>query len=178
MKKTMILVGMVLSLTSYSQSNPKIKKDSVYIGKQIDDMEGKTYYYASRGMVSKNEKQGFRLSCFIEGESDNELFVRDLSLKMVGIGGCVENNTLIIKFDDETKIDLKSWNDFNCDGDAWFNINEEQGNLLATKKIVKIKVQNGRTYDSYTADIMASDSDYFIQLYNAMKNKKIKIEKK
>lgn len=188
MKKTMITLSMALSLISYSQTknnagtknNTIAKKDSVYVGKQVDDMEDKTYYYPSRAIVSidKEKSQGFRLSSFIEGKKDDELFIKDLSLKMVGIGGCVENNILIIKFEDESKIELKSWNEFNCEGDAWFTIDEEQGTALANKKIIKVKVQNGRTFESYTVDIKPVDSDYFVQLYYAIKNKKIKKESK
>jgi hypothetical protein len=97
---------------------------------------------------------------------------------MVGIGNCVENNTFIVKFSDESKIELKSWNDFNCEGDAWFSVKEDNLKSLETKKITKIRVQNGRTFESFTMEVPEIDSDYFIQLIYATKNNKIKTLKK
>lgn len=187
MKKSIIGLSMALSLASYSQTKTQTKTnqsagkkksnvDSVFIAKQVDDMSDKVYYLPSKALVSIDytKNQGFRLSSFIEGKNDDELSIKDLSLKMVGIGSCVEDNILIIKFADETKIELKSWNDFNCEGDAWFTIDSEQASSLSSKKIVKVKVQNGRSFESFTTDIPEIDSDYFIQLFYAVQNKKIK----
>ena len=43
-------------------------------------------------------------------------------------------------------------------------------------KIKKIKVQNGRSFESYTHELK-EDSDYFIQLFYAINNNKIKLIK-
>jgi hypothetical protein len=66
------------------------------------------------------------------------------------------------------------WNDFNCDGQGWFKISESDKELLATKKVLKIRIQNGRTYESYTHDVETKNQDYFIQLFFAINNNKIK----
>jgi hypothetical protein len=181
MKKTMTILFMILGLISYSQNNKKTisNKDSVYIVKQVDDMNDKTYYFPSKALVCIDEvkAQGISLSSFIDAK-DGVISVSDLKMKMVGIGNCVENNTFIVKFSDESKIELKSWNDFNCEGDAWFSVKEDNLKSLETKKITKIRVQNGRTFESFTMEVPEIDSDYFIQLIYATKNNKIKTLKK
>lgn len=191
MKKIMTTACLVLSLISYSQTKTKTdaqtktikkQKDSVVVVKQVDDMEDKSYYYPSRSIViiDETKKQGIRLSAFINSKTET-LKLDDLELKMVGIGSCVENNILIIKFEDETKIELKSWNDFNCEGNAWFDIDKGEDDivrLLETKRISKIRVQNGRSYESFTAEVSPDDADYFMQLIYAIDNNKVVIKNK
>ena len=66
------------------------------------------------------------------------------------------------------------WNDFNCDGKGWFKISDSDKELLATNKVLKIRIQNGRTYENYTHDVEKKNQDYFIQLFFAINNNKIK----
>lgn len=163
----------IYSIISYSQ------KDSIYIKKTIDNMEDKVYCQASRLMICMNTESkviGFYLFPIIDFEKE-KASVSGLAVVMKNIGSCVENNEIIILFEDDSKIKLKSWNDFNCDGNAWFNTNSEDLSKLSSLKIKKIKVQNGRTYDSYTHEIK-QDSDYFIQVFYAINNNKFKVVKK
>jgi len=94
---------------------------------------------------------------------------------MVNIGSnCVENNELVILFDDDTKITLTSWNKFNCDGNAWFNLEPNEIETLSKLKIKKIKITNGSTFDSFTSAPKEKDKSYFIELMQAAKTKNIK----
>ena len=43
--------------------------------------------------------------------------------------------------------------------------------LLKTQPMSKIRMTNGRTYESYTGDVTDKNKRYFIQLFNAIENK-------
>jgi hypothetical protein len=113
------------------------------------------------------------VSAFVESE-DNKLLIKDLSIKMVNIGNCVENNTLIIMFEDTSKIFLTSWNKFNCEGNAWFKLEESDIKMLSTKKLLKIKITNGRSFESMTMTVPDIKKDFFIQLFYAVEKRKLK----
>lgn len=170
--KKMILsaIFIVASLMSIAQKN-----DSVFIYKQVDDMEDEVYYFPSRKIVCSNEDKSkvFSLSAFIESDSDSNLSIGNLSVTAIGFG-CLEKCELIIMFDDGTKIKSTSWNKFNCKGNAWFSFDLNEIDSLSKKKITKVKLMNGNNFESYTSEINPIDSDYFIQLANAAKKRKIK----
>lgn len=161
---------MLATITSFSFA----QKDSVYVAKIVDDMEDKSYYVPSRKMIcaSDDKKTGFALSAFLTYKND-EITINELKVKTVNIGSCDEKDELIILFEDDSKIKLISWNEFNCKGDAWFNLSKSDKESLSKLKIKKIKVQNGRTFESFTKEL-TDDGDYFIQLFYATNNKKIK----
>lgn len=153
--------------------------DSVFIKKIADDMSDKVYFFPSRQIVclSEDKKTEFRVSIFLnKDDNSGGCSAADLKVKMVNLGSCVEKNGIVFLFEDDTKISFISWNEFNCKGDAWFALSKSEMELLATKKIKKIKVQNGRSYESYTHEIK-EDNDYFIQLFYAINNNKIKLSK-
>ena len=154
------------------------QKDSIFISKFSDEMSEKTYYFPSRKMIcaSEDKKTGFSLCCFLDYK-DDKIKVKTLKVVMVNIGSCVENNEIIILFENDTKIKLKSWNDFNCKGDAWFDLSSSDLESLKSLKMKKIKVTNGRSYESFTSDTL-ENSDYFTQIFFAIDNNKIKEEKK
>ena len=173
--KSIILVVMLCLTTSITFA----QVDSVFIQKSVDDMSDKVYFYPSRQIVciAEDKKMGFGVGLFLNKDKiNNGCIASDLKVKMINIGTCVEKNGIIILFEDDTKMSLVSWNEFNCKGDAWFSLSKSEMELLATKKIKKIKVQNGRSYESYTHELK-EDNDYFIQLFYAINNNKIKLIK-
>lgn len=148
--------------------------DSVYIVKNIVEMTDKVYFYPSRKMIcaSQDKSIGFSISVLFK---DNGSLATDLIVKTVNIGLCSEQNKIIFLFEDLTKISIVSWNEFNCKGNAWFVLSNLDKTNLANKKIKKIKFENGKSYESYTYDVI-ENNDYFIQLFCAIRNKKIKLE--
>ena len=173
MKKSVITLVAILSFFT------TLTAQKVYIKKISDPMEDAPFYLLINDIVLSNgsKTKGARMDAFIDDKNDG-LIVGDVSVRMVNIGGCVENNELVILFEDTTKITLVSWNKFNCDGNAWFHVSEDEALKLSTLKMKKIKITNGVTYDSFTSDIKPADADYYIQVYNAVKNKTIKEIKK
>ena len=146
--------------------------DSLIIMAFFDEMDGKTYYIPSSNLICYNDEihKGFNIHPLINPEDKK---VSGLSVKMKNIGKCVENNELIILFEDDSKIILKSWNEFNCEGKAYFSISKVELRKLSSKKIRKIRVTNGCSGDSYTSDVEQKDQSYFIKYFRMLKNEQI-----
>lgn len=163
----MTLMMCLMTMVSFGQAS----KDSVYLVKETDAMSGETYVYVNRGFIIANDtgKIGFIVDSYVR---DNLSF-GFIVVNMVGIGRCNENDEIIILFENGERITKKSWKKFNCDGEAYFNMNEKEIQLLRTQPISKIRMTNGRTYNSYTGDVKEKDKRYFIQLFYALDNKLI-----
>lgn len=143
--------------------------DSLIVVSISDEMTDKTSYRPSKKIICTNndESKGFSLTGLI----DDNLSIRTLMVQMVGIGGCTEKTEMIILFEDDSKLRLVAWNDFNCKGDAWYNIKGSDIEALSTKPIKKIRVTNGKTYDSFTGGL-EKDNAYFIKLFQILASKK------
>jgi hypothetical protein len=164
------LMMCLMTMVSFGQTS----KDSVYVVKATDDMSGKTYVYGNRDFICANDDGGigFRISTYINSKN---LSFSMITATMVGIGGCNENDEIIILFENGEKITKKSWKKFNCDGEAYFNMNEKDIQILRTQPLSKIRMTNGRTYDSYTGDVKLKDKRYFIQLFYALEAQNFQI---
>lgn len=162
----MTLMMCFMSLTSFAQT---ANADSVYVIKESDAMSGETYVYGNRSFIVANDEstKGFKVDTYIK----SDLSFGMITVKMVNIGNCNENDEIIILFENGEKITKKSWKKFNCDGEAYFNLSESDIQVLRTQPISKIRMTNGRTYDSYTGDVKSKDKRYFIQLFYALDNK-------
>jgi hypothetical protein len=166
LKVTMMTLMMCfVTITLFAQ------KDSVYVIKSSDEMSGKTYIYGSKNLVITNDtkEKGFIVDTYI----DDNLSLRMITVVMVGIGNCNENDEIIILFENGEKITKKSWKSWNCDGEAYFNITELEMEMLRTLPMAKIRMTNGISYDSYTGDVIVKDKRYFIQLLYSLDNKLI-----
>ncbi len=154
----------------------KLETDSIYIIKRTDEMTDKTSYQASRHLNLSEGKNSAEIFFALKMQN-NKLVQDNLCIQMNIGGGCVEKNKIIIMFSNGNKMALTCWNDFNCDGNAWFNLSNEQCKQLSTLQVDKIRIQNGRTYDEMTSTL-TKQKDYFIQLFYAMNTNKIKDLKK
>lgn len=173
MKKLLTLTLAITSLAASAQTilTQATLPDTLIVLSITDEMSDKTSYIVSKNVICSNQEmtKGFSLSAFIEPN----LIIRDLKVSIVGLGNCVEKNEMIIMFDDDTKITLKSWNDFNCKGNAWFLVGKKEIDLLATKKLKKIRITNGSTYESYTSDVEGKHQSYFISLFRMLNTKQV-----
>lgn len=175
MKKIAAIILTAIALVSNAQTT----KDSVYIVEYKDDMEDKVYYFPSKELVCPdplNKKRGFIISFFISGEI-GDLQAKEIKTKIVNVGSCHEKDEIIFLFEDGTKEKGIMWNEFNCEDKAWFKITKDTKNKLAENKLLKIKVENGRSYESFTYEVPVKDQDYFIQFFYALNNNKIKQSK-
>jgi hypothetical protein len=169
------------STWEYVKEDPKSKpsKDNngLYIGKIIDEMKDKIYFAPSKKLVCINEgsKKAFSISYYFAEENKTPV-LRGIDIKVVGIG-CIEKTKLYFLFDDGEKFNITSWNKFNCKGNAWFKIKPKHLNLLSSKPLKKIMVENGRDFKSVTYTLEENQKRYFIDLYNSYKEKDIRIMK-
>lgn len=165
LKTMMTTLMMCLTVTTINFA----QKDSVYVVKEVDAMSEETFIYPNRrfSVANKEKSIGFVVDAYI----DESLNFKMITTTMAGIGNCNENDVIIILFDSGDKITTKSWKKFNCDGDAYFNVNEQDLEMLRTQTIDKIRITNGRTFESYTGDVATKDKRYFIQLIYALDNK-------
>lgn len=153
MKRAILLLVVVLGINANAQQ----------IVKYVDSMEDKVYYYQSEKMLVANEAKdkGFVLAISVNNKT---MQLQTIMGTVVGLGSCIEDGNLIILFEGGDRITITNWKDFNCDGETYYNPTSGQLKLLKTKKIVKMRVTNGRTYESYTKDIEEEDQSYFINL--------------
>lgn len=157
-----IVLFFIMRVTVAAQS------DSIYIKKIVDDMTDQVIYAASSPLtLSNNEKTiGINLDPFLdEGPRFSEILCT-----MVGLGACNERSDLIVMFEDSSKVTIRSWNKYNCKGIAYFAIGSHD--KFATKRVLKIRVTNGLSGESYTNVLPKSKQEYFIKLLAACNSKK------
>jgi len=172
MKKTIFLVSALITLNAYSQ----IAKPYL-IEHCIDKMTDREYFLSSKNFVGTNTQktQGFIITPAFK--SVNEKMVQNgFILKNVGIGNCDENDSLIILFEDDTKLEITMWNKFNCESKAYFNLTESQLELLKSKKITTIRFNNGYTYNSLTYNLKKEEQGFFINVYSNNVIKEVKCD--
>jgi len=167
MKKLIFIVATLFATQMQSQ---------VSILRHQDEMTDKVYYLPSEGIVIKSEsgESGFRVRLSIK-EKNGTLSQDGLMIKAVNIGGCYENNKLTMLFENGEKFTIVSWNKFNCDGDVYFEISNKNWELLKSQKLMKMRFENGRTYDSLTGEV--DDQEHFILLNKLMEEGKYENDK-
>lgn len=143
-----------------------------------DDMTDKVYYFTSGLMVTNEDKsQGFRLQLDIKEIDDKTLAFDGLTLKVIGIGTCFEKDNLILLFENGKKMSVNSYNDFNCEGDSWFVLNDGNSetyiDLLKSQKLIKIRFENGSSHESLTQEISEKNQNYFIELFKLIAENKV-----
>ena len=159
--KKMKKIILTMSITMFALFiNAQEVSDSIYIINEVDEMSGKKYSSVNLNLVVYNEvkTKGFKITPFIK-----ENKVAMLAIKAVNFSGCNENDELIFLFESGERLVIRSWNKFNCEGKAYYNLDKEQINLLNSNKISKIRFTSGKSFDSVTGE--PSMSDYFIKLF-------------
>lgn len=167
-KLLLISLLMSLSIFSFSQTETETEMDTVTVVKITDDMGSQSCLASSKKLVIVNtdKTKGF----FIDVLFSPTVVI----IKTFGFGACNENDELSIMLENGEKINIKMWNSFNCDGNAYFRLNKGVINKLRISEMVKIRIINGRNYNSFTKELNGKDKRYFIQLFNSyykMKNK-------
>lgn len=165
MKKLAILFCVSTSLC-FGQT---IDTTQFHIIQFTDQMTDKNYFMPSIGLVCiKNNEVGFRITPDFDNRRGPVAY-NGISVLSAGIGGCVEDCTLIFLFEDGSKVQMESWNKFNCDGNSWFDYNKTLLSKIA-KPIKAIRFTNGRTFDSYTHQVPEEDKHYFVNVKSAIEN--------
>jgi len=131
MKQVLSILALCLALNSFSQTT------GLEIIEDCTDLSGNCYIYPNKELIVANaaKDKGFKISAdFKRKGTEGNLHLTGLLGTLVNIGGCCEKNELIFLFEDGSKMTLVSWNKFNCEGNAWYSIDAEEAEQLATKK--------------------------------------------
>lgn len=161
MKKTILSVTALLTFSAYSQTTKPF-----VIEHCIDKMTDREYYFSSKKLVGTNTQktEGFSINPHfksVDGKISQDGFI----LKNIGIGNCDEKDKLIFLFEDDTKLIITSWNKFNCEGTAYFNLSDNDLEMLKTKNISIIRFVNGYGYQSLTYNLKKEEKGFFINVY-------------
>jgi hypothetical protein len=173
-KKTMKkLLGLLISITSITSAA------QLHIIEDCTDLSGKCYIFPSENLIVANSSKtkGFSIAPSMERNSEGKVAIDGLMVTMVGIGTCCENNELIFLFADSTKMTLTSWNDWNCEGNAWYNLSDKQVTELSTKPIIKAQMKNGYSFESFVNAIVADKQKYFITICAQVAANKVTLNK-
>jgi hypothetical protein len=165
MKKLLLTLVVLISMSAFSQSTTPF-----VIEHCIDKMTDQEYYFAQKKLICANadKTKGFTITPNFKakgGAYENNGFM----CKNVNIGNCDENDSLIILFEDDTKITIASWNKFNCEGNAYFSLTDVEINELSVKKVKSIRFSNGRSYETLTVALKEDQKNYFIRAYTSQK---------
>ena len=174
-----VLLNNDLTYTWVAEKITEVSNDNstgeYYVAKHVDDMTDKIYYYSSEKLLCQDMAKGvgFALNYQFDGKTDNTVKISGLSLKVIGLD-CLENTELLFLFDDNSKLSIKSWNKFNCKGDAWYELTSSQRKQLGSKSIKKVRVQNGQNYKSYTHELEGRDKNYLINMFKSVEAKDVR----
>jgi hypothetical protein len=161
MKNLLLNLVLLISLSTFSQTTTPFTIEHCK-----DKMTDKEYYFPQRKLICANPEKtkGFTISPNFKADS-GKMVNNGFMCKNVNIGSCDENDSMIILFDDDSKITLTAWNKFNCEGNAYFDLTNSQLQDLSTKKVNSIRFSNGRSYESLTISLKEEQKDYFIRVY-------------
>ncbi|WP_396137536.1 hypothetical protein [Flavobacterium sp.] len=166
MKKLFFAFMVTMSLNAISQEN----SNQFIIKHCKDKMTDKEYYLAEYKLIGANAEKTKGFTITPNFESKNGTIVNNgFICKNVNIGNCDENDSLIFLFEDDSKITITQWNKFNCQGNAYFNLTDNEFKQLSTKKVSAIRFTNGSTYESLTYSLEDAEKDYFIRVYTNYK---------
>lgn len=163
MKKIkVLLIGLLVSFCTMSFGQEKV--DTASVVRIVDELADKTFLTTTQRVVIRNNERtkGFNLDVFFS--TGGRIY---LTSQMFGIGSCNEKDQLIILLEDGEKINLTSFNKFNCEGEGMFLLSSSEVRKLRSSPLSKIRITNGRTYDSYTGDVPENSTKYFIQVFNS-----------
>jgi len=154
---------LALLLTGIFIVNAHAQKFTISVCKDI--MTGKYTALGDKDIMAWDEKnnRGFRLWLSFRYK-DSTIRYAHFGILSANIGSCMEKDQVLIMFTDSTIYSSTSWNDFNCSGNSYFDINSNHFNKLS-KEILAIRFTNGRTNESYTYFPTKEQSRYFIEAH-------------
>ncbi len=157
--------ALLISLCSFAQTETPF-----IIQHCKDNMTDKEYYFSEKKLICSNAEKTKGFSILPMFKVVNGLMVTNgLSLKNVNIGNCDEKDNLIFLFEDGTKTTVTSWNKFNCEGNAYFDLDDDLKKKLASQILTTIRFTNGRSLESLTYTLNESQKKYFVKAYTDYK---------
>ena len=153
----------------------EVSSNTFYVIKHVDEMTDKVLHYTNKKLVHTAGKRGFSAGYNVKENKAGNVAVTGLMVKAVGLK-CLENVKIYFLFEDGSKFNITSWNDFNCKNNAWFNLSQKHKNQLSAKTLRKIKIQNGYNSEFITYELSEEDKTYFVEMSKSIKNQDIRNE--
>jgi len=172
MKKIAMLFMMMICVVNINSQN---------VVKYVNEMTEKSFFGVDKYLLcSEDGKNGFFIIPSFDYKDIDFPKLNDFTVKGKWENlSCVEGGIMILKFNDDTKITLKNWRDFNCDGGFYFSIkNSDDVEKLYSTPVIKIYIQNGRNSSSFTYDVPEKDQKYFVKVGESVKTGNFPIIKK
>jgi len=111
---------------------------------------------------------GFVLTVFlnvVKGKPSMDKYTNkyvSLSHHIDGVS-CTEDLSITFKFADGSLLETSYASDFECDGGSLYAFSAKEISILASKRITKVKLQDGRSYKSITVDIESDKHGYYFR---------------
>jgi hypothetical protein len=178
MRSTILTLLLIFPSVFFAQQKSdttaeKKKTLPYYIETCIDKMTDKPNANGSKYLMCTDGKEKAFAVSFIWTYNGEEVSYFGINVFSQGIGNCVENSKLFLLFEDDTKLQLTAWNEFNCDGSSFMDWKGKQFDKIVSQKVKTIRFQNGRTYDSFTYDLSPDEQSFFMEAGNAFYGKRI-----
>ena len=173
---TLLLVFASISAIAQKKDTTELSRQNLpyYIITCTDKMTDISHAQNSKILICSNDnKKGFAIGINWDFSDGKNIYFNGLIVKSFGIGQCVENSKLFILFEDDTKIQLKASNEFNCIGNSHMDDGGSSFDTLTSKKVKAIRFQNGRTNEYFIYDLKKREQSYFIEVASAQKEKRI-----
>ena len=164
MRKLLLGLMLLVGSISFSQGDQKVYSIS-------DDMSDKIIYTMGYNFVAAEEdnSEGMILTVFPDPVSDGTFTLNKypavyMSLTYIIDGvNCSEGMAITFKFEDGSLLQTEYSTEFNCDGSVIYVFSKSDIKKLSTNKIVKVKIQDKRSYTSYTVEITEDKQCYYFR---------------
>jgi hypothetical protein len=163
-----VTFGVALNLAGCKNTFDRQDKKPFQIYKIIDSFGDNTYITASYPFFAEKGKEEIEISVMFNGSKETPV---DLAVGTTIFDRCHEKDKLILLFANGEKIELESWSKFTCKRYAYFDIDLITLHLLETERLVKLRVENGKSYDSLTVDASYKMQVYFTGMFRYLKTK-------
>lgn len=159
---SVLVLLMSFTLTAFGQQEgfTSPETDSVFVVKKVDKLAGTSTLEANEHL-RLDDMKGKTIVISPAIEQTN------IIVMTFGTEGCNERDKMIILFDNGEKLNLTSWNKFNCNATGYYKLSKKDLKLIKTTPMETVRVTNGRTHESVTVDVPDNLKRYFIQVYKS-----------
>ncbi len=166
-----ILFFFSVTINAQNASTTKTKTKPYTLQICTDSATNKQIVKGSKPLVcSKGGRRSFQIDISWKIKN-NVITYNGLIVKSSNMGGCMEKDELLFLFSDNTSFTLKAWNEPNCDGVSLFDLEGTENKKYSNKKLVSIRLQNGRTFESLSYTPSGDQMNYFRNAATALQNK-------
>lgn len=136
---------------------------------------GEVFYAASEDLEMLTYTSGIEMSVMpYISNTDSGLQITDLIINYRGVEPCRGNDFLLLVFEDGETLNLFSWKDPSCDGQAFFRLDPSASPKLTDSPIQSITFRNGKTGEEYTETYGPEKGSYFIKIKELLSSKTFK----